>query len=347
MLLPRKWVFSLGLLAAVPGITVAGPLDFLKPKTGEESAATATQSNQDIAEAVAGALKEARLQGKDIEIEVKGGVCTLKGQIADVQQRGAATQIVASVPGVEAVDNQMTLRQAAGAPEQFQRPQTVQQAGFDGSPRGMIQQVNHQAAADNQQVAQRIANAVGSAGLSGYDVEIRYKAGVASLIGDVGSQQEAMRAEQAARSVAGVNDVLNRLTVNGRPIAQQAGMPQQAMPAGYPTMMPQGGTPAMMASQGQMAGAPAQTAGHLLHNQPNVPSYAWPSYAYYDNYAQVTYPQAYDASAWPYIGPFYPYPQVPMEWRSAELEWDDGYWQLNFNSRTDRWWWFLNPHNWH
>jgi hypothetical protein len=33
----------------------------------------------------------------------------------------------------------------------------------------------------------------------------------------------------------------------------------------------------------------------------------------------------------PYIGPFYPYPQVPLGWRETSLEWDDGWWFLAFN----------------
>jgi hypothetical protein len=47
----------------------------------------------------------------------------------------------------------------------------------------------------------------------------------------------------------------------------------------------------------------------------------------------VTYPKQYSASAWPYIGPFYPYPQVPLGWRKVQLEWDDGWWWLNFKDR--------------
>ena len=89
-----------------------------------------------------------------------------------------------------------------------------------------------------------------------------------------------------------------------------------------------------------------QTGGHHLYNQPNMPNYAWPSYAPYDNSAAISYPTQYDASAFPYIGPYYPYPQVPMGWRKSTLEWDDGAWSLKFDSRTDKWWWFINPHNW-
>jgi hypothetical protein len=69
----------------------------------------------------------------------------------------------------------------------------------------------------------------------------------------------------------------------------------------------------------------------VAYDQPNMPCYAWPAYASHPNYAAVTYPQQYSAAAWPYIGPFYPYPQVPLGWRRVCLEWDDGWWWLDFN----------------
>lgn len=65
----------------------------------------------------------------------------------------------------------------------------------------------------------------------------------------------------------------------------------------------------------------------------NLPGYAWPSYAASPNYGAVSYPRQHSASAWPYIGPFYPYPQVPLGWRKVTLEWDDGWWQLDFNDK--------------
>ena len=66
---------------------------------------------------------------------------------------------------------------------------------------------------------------------------------------------------------------------------------------------------------------------------PNMPNYAWPSYAAYPNYAALQYPTQYSPTAWPYIGPFYPYPQVPLGWRRVSLEWDDGWWWLDFDER--------------
>jgi hypothetical protein len=72
-------------------------------------------------------------------------------------------------------------------------------------------------------------------------------------------------------------------------------------------------------------------------DQPALPGYAWPSYAAYPNYASVTYPRQYSPTAWPYIGPFYPYPQVPLGWRQVTLQWDDGWWFLDFKDKPSCW----------
>ncbi|MEQ8787320.1 MAG: BON domain-containing protein [Pirellulaceae bacterium] len=72
------------------------------------------------------------------------------------------------------------------------------------------------------------------------------------------------------------------------------------------------------------------------YDHPSMPNYAWPSYASSPNYAALTYPKQYSPTAWPYIGPFYPYPQVPLGWRKVTLEWDDGWWFLDFNDGSKR-----------
>ena len=74
------------------------------------------------------------------------------------------------------------------------------------------------------------------------------------------------------------------------------------------------------------------------YDQPCMPNYAWPSYAAYPNYAAVTYPKQYSPTAWPYIGPFYPYPQVPLGWRKVTLEWDSGWWFLDFKDQPASCW---------
>lgn len=88
----------------------------------------------------------------------------------------------------------------------------------------------------------------------------------------------------------------------------------------------------MQAQQNPMPISYGGGAGITADN-PSLPGYAWPGYAAHPNYAAVTYPKQYSPSAWPYIGPFYPYPQVPLGWRKVTLEWDDGWWMLDFHNK--------------
>lgn len=78
-------------------------------------------------------------------------------------------------------------------------------------------------------------------------------------------------------------------------------------------------------------GIPVSAGRNGQNGEPNLPNYSWPTTADYPNYAQVGYPKQYSASSFPYIGPFYPYPQVPLGWRKVTMEWHDGYWWLDFN----------------
>lgn len=116
----------------------------------------------------------------------------------------------------------------------------------------------------------------------------------------------------------------------------QAVQAQQApYPMGQPVQMQQvamgmnGGYGPMPVPMGP---APGVGSGPR-YEQPYLPNYAWPGYAAYPNYAAVNYPQQYSPSAFPYIGPFYPYPQVPLGWRKVSLEWDDGWWFLDFTDK--------------
>lgn len=379
MLLPRKWALSLGLLAAVPTISVAGPFDFAKKQETQQAAPQETQrsasqgQNQQVANDIAKALSRANLTHKDVSIEFKSGVATIGGQIQNEAQRAQVTRLVSRVPGVETVENALTLMDAK-TPATMPTESGIQQAAahHQGAPDRRVQPVafDQRAARSNQEVAQNIAEALTSAGLSGYDIEVRYKNGVASLLGSVEDPSQAARAHQATSSVPGVNQILNELKVKGQvaagpgqgqpqfgpqgPYGQPQFAPQYAPNPGMmpqhiqqtQAMVPQGPPPGYAPGMQGPAPTHAAQAGHQIYNQPNLPDYAWPTYAAPGNYAAVTYPSQYDASAFPYIGPYHPYPQVPLGWRSSTLEWDDGSWNLTFDSRTDRWWWFMNPKNW-
>ena len=66
------------------------------------------------------------------------------------------------------------------------------------------------------------------------------------------------------------------------------------------------------------------------YESPFLPPFAWPLNAPYPNYSAVQYPTCYPAQAYPFIGPFHPYPEPPLDWRKVTLEWDDGHWYLKF-----------------
>jgi len=222
-----------------------------------------------------------------------------------------------------------------------------------------------QAAVSDEAMAQLIANELKDSGrLNDYRVGVKYKEGVAWLLGTVTSQQQKKTAELIAGGCQGVVHVVSKLEVespeqpglrSGRAATASTfpntGQPQQVarqiparagggnMPVPY-ARMGQGVQPASYVKPAQyaagtmgpnpMGSVPAAMGQAVSYDNPQMPGYAWPSYAAAPNYAALTYPKQYSASAWPYIGPFYPYPQVPLGWRKVTLEWDDGWWFLDF-----------------
>ena len=127
-------------------------------------------------------------------------------------------------------------------------------------------------------------------------------------------------------------------------VAEPIEMPAQLTPVEQPMVIQDVATPPVpVAYTQQPAGATPQYAAPVAagavpvrFDQPNLPNYAWPSYAAHPNYAALTYPKQHSPCAWPYIGPYYPYPQVPMGWRKVTLQWHDGWWHLDFDDGSTR-----------
>ena len=295
-------------------------------------------------------MRAAKLNGYEMEVSYENGIATLKGKIADLHQKIKATSVVKRVSGVRKVRNQLVALNkslmrspvtniAAMMPSNRHK---VRKASMQNSEAAKTQMpagiASSRAIKSNQKIANEIAKKLSNAGVEG-DIEISFQNGMAMLKGPTTSMKQKAMADRITRSVRGVTMVNNQLMVQGISQAVSTRQPnarQMATPAMYQA---QGGPPPQYAHPGA---GPQQT----VYNNPSLPDHAWPSYAAYPNYAQVAYPKQYSPSAWPYIGPFYPYPQVPLGWRNVKLEWDDGMWNLNFNSKTDRWWWFLSPKNW-
>lgn len=333
-----KWLLALGLLAIAPAASDAALWG-----NSAQSQQAAKQKNQKAANEVAGALRNAKLQGYDIGIEVKEGTAILTGEVTDPAQKDKATQVASKAKGVKRVDNRLIVS-----------PQKAVAARQTANAQKEIQQTSGTAPANNQEMAENIAAALGQAGMSGFDLEVRYEDGNAMIGGAVANPAQRARITQVVSGLQGIESVDNKVIVAPQaarrpgpmPYAQQAAYGPGPMRAPiHPAAFQQEGGP--MGGGMPMPPVPmARSNAGQVYDSPNLPNYAWPTYAQYPNSAAVTYPKEYSASAWPYIGPFYPYPQVPLGWRSAQLEWDDGNWNLNFRSRTDKWWWFISPKNW-
>lgn len=195
--------------------------------------------------------------------------------------------------------------------------------------------------------------------LRGFIVDVSTADGVVDLVGKASSKAQRDLIVRMVKSVPGVTGVRESIDLiepmqaapaKVRPVAnlqQLAAAPSRGAPVmNTPYRMnPSGQAPAMptnhivgAAPAAPVMGQPVPVGGYAgtampRYDQPNLPNYAWPGYAAYPNYAAVTYPQQYSPSAFPYIGPFYPYPQVPLGWRKVSLEWDDGWWYLDFTDR--------------
>ncbi len=194
---------------------------------------------------------------------------------------------------------------------------------------------------DDNAIAQSIGRALTAkkdAGeLKAFNVNLSVSGGTVWMKGYAANEKQRAEILASAQTVDGVVQVVNDIIVQQPAVIQIASAPESPAVAGqyHPASQQQiqqvAATQAPAAAPVQMMQS-AQGMARARYEQPNMPNYAWPTYAAYPNYGQVTYPKQYSPSAWPYIGPFYPYPQVPLGWRKVTLEWDDGWWFLDFES---------------
>jgi len=210
---------------------------------------------------------------------------------------------------------------------------------------------------EDKATAEQIAVVLRDSGqMQNYSVGVKYKSGTVWLSGRVASNQQMQAALAVISEIEGIEKIVNNLEVaKGTAAKTAATKPAMARrvsvtsaeidggaapaPAGKGDVMPAGfhalGAKHAALRAGPVPGYMGAAGGQPpAYDQPHMPNYAWPSYAAYPNYAAVTYPKQYSPTAWPFIGPFYPYPQVPLGWRKVALEWDDGWWFLDFYDRS-------------
>lgn len=216
----------------------------------------------------------------------------------------------------------------------------------------------------DQQLADTIAGKLAQSPLlSGYQVDVSCTSGLVELTGSVRNEEQRGEVMKLVRSTAGVKKIKNQLTireavepVQAIELAPAPGGIQGPAAGGPPvsfqgqaTIMPptMSGGPMTMPSSGPGNGGYGMdptpmmmppTGGMYDSSAPKMPPYAWPTYAPYNNYSRVGYPTEYPAQAFPYIGPFYPFPKVPLGYRAIKLEWEDGHWYYGRNgTMRDMW----------
>ncbi|WP_347244425.1 BON domain-containing protein [Thermogutta sp.] len=290
--------------------------------------------NQELAQEIASTLKNSgQLKGYKIGVRCQDGTVWLRGTVADPEQRAIAERLTRQVQGVKTVINELSVENAAPADQLNLQPVTGAVApervtspigGLEGGARPMATP----ALAGKVQKADPVPSVVANQ-------PVRPTAATAVSEGPT----------FAAPEIPTLEPPVEARPASATEATESVPRPIRPLPIAY--AQAQEPTPAVPATQAPPAAAPlgrplpmyvgqAGAAAPARYDQPNMPNYAWPSYAAYPNYAAVTYPKQYSPTAWPYIGPFYPYPQVPLGWRKVTLEWHDGWWFLDFDDGSTK-----------
>ncbi len=206
----------------------------------------------------------------------------------------------------------------------------------------------------NQELAEAIAQNLRQSTMERFFVDITTQSGIVYLTGEVSDLRQKADIIRLVKLVPGVQDVVTQLRVRTEPLqpVQAILEPKDLLPGPQPRKEAPKPPPSPLTGQqqdptplfrGVHPGDIPQGSGvpgpdPKTYNPPRMPPYAWPTYAPYNNYSRVAYPKLYPYNAWPYIGPMYPFPKVPLGWRSVSLTWEDGYWYYGRNATGHDWW---------
>lgn len=213
----------------------------------------------------------------------------------------------------------------------------------------------------NQRMADGIAERLQRSGrLRGYRIDVAFADGLVELSGTVadGAQRdEVLRLVQGIPGVTRVRNLLVAeradvvLTAQGPklelgPVPEKVGPldkkavgddkrapDKAASPAPFGDGMPQ----EPLSIMPMMPGVNPAMANPSVQPPP-MPPYAWPTYAPYNNYSRVAYPNLYPYEAFPFVGPMYPFPKIPLGWRAVTLRWQDGHWWYGREATGHDWW---------
>lgn len=141
-------------------------------------------SDQELQELIeAELLNDDRVSSQHIKVEVANGVSTLSGRISSFRRKLAAQQIVAAYEGIRDVQNELVVEPTLPA--------------------------------NDDEVSASVRSALdSSADTTKETITVAVAGGKVTLTGTVGSHWERVVAEDVARGVRGVRDVVNMLIVD-------------------------------------------------------------------------------------------------------------------------------------
>jgi hypothetical protein len=293
-------------LAAVAAVLLAGP-----------QATAETAAEKAMAQQIGRELKESgQLHNYRIGVKYQDGVVWLGGTVANASQRHTAVRLTEQMDGVSRVICQLQVpgeldSQGGQQPNPINAFDAARAVTAPGGPSPVVHAFANNGAAPAQRNPALVRSPSRPKG---------------NMAGPRGNMPLPSRRPANGSAGPGLRQVSTQGVYHaGGPYAQELAAASLGGAAG-------GGA-------GGSQAVPVGFVPHGIGRGPSyenamMPGYAWPSYASYPNYAALTYPKQYSPTAWPYIGPFYPYPQVPLAWRKASLEWDDGWWFLDFSAHN-------------
>ena len=325
----------------------------------------AAGTDQETAQQIAESLRASgKMKGYSIAVKYKDGTARLEGTVRSQQQLEQALELVNRTPEVKRVINNLTIEPGLATPAMPAEAAPVDSTKDNSSaPSAFRGGLFRKLAGGSEPSSSRNGDAptaaepasAPAARLASNNVPTPAPSTLPSIASGSARQQanlpQPMPLQGQQVPYGQPISLQNPMVMQGQPMMMQG---QPMMMQGQPMMM-QGQPGAMpMHPQGYMQGQPMPVSyrggygpahggpmpeyvahtgagtAPAVYDQPHLPNYAWPSYAAHPNYAALSYPKQYSPTAWPYIGPFYPYPQVPLGWRKVTMEWDDGWWFLNF-----------------
>lgn len=158
-----------------------------KTKSAAKDAKTGVTDSWVTAKTKIALFADDRVKGRQVHIDTKDGVVSLRGVVDTAEAKAAAAEIAKGVEGVKSVRNDLQVVKPAD------------QKMVSVTDKDLAQQVQSRLQKDAQLKASKI--------------DVRVDGGVVTLKGEVQDIGQSARASEVARQVAGVRSVKNELDV--------------------------------------------------------------------------------------------------------------------------------------